>query len=64
MIVVLNILLDCCAANSGVTRILSYGIGASSVAKSYSGYVDAMVDNKMSDAFRSAIPMDVRRNVS
>ena len=47
-----------------MTRILSYGIGASSVAKSYSGYVDAMVDNKMSDAFRSAIPMDVRKNVS
>ena len=30
------------------------------MAKSYSGYVDAMVDNKMSDAFKQMIPMDVR----
>lgn len=43
----------------GWSMILSYGIGASSVAKSYSGYVDAMVDNKMSEAFKSAIPIDV-----
>jgi len=43
----------------GWSMILSYGIGASSVAKSYSGYVDAMVGNKMSQAFRSAIPIDV-----
>jgi len=43
----------------GWSMILSYGIGASSVAKSYSGYVDAMVGNKMSEAFRAAIPMDV-----
>lgn len=43
----------------GWSMILSYGIGASSVAKSYSGYVDAMVDNKMSDAFKQMIPMDV-----
>lgn len=43
----------------GWSMILSYGIGASSVAKSYSGYVDAMVDNKMSEAFKSALPIDV-----
>jgi len=43
----------------GWSMILSYGIGVSSVAKSYSGYVDAMVFNKMSEAFKHIMPLDV-----
>jgi len=43
----------------GWSMILSYGIGVSSVAKGYSGYVDSMVDGKMSAAFKKVLTMDV-----
>jgi cationic amino acid transporter 3 len=43
----------------GWNLILEYVIGASSVARGLSGYIDALIDNKMGKFWRSIMPMDV-----
>ena len=47
-----------CQQNSNYFPISMF-IGVSSVAKGYSGYVDSMVDGKMSAAFKKVLTMDV-----
>ncbi|XP_052870732.1 cationic amino acid transporter 3-like [Anopheles cruzii] len=43
----------------GWNLILEYVIGTSSVARGMSGYIDSLVDNKISNAMRDAMPMNV-----
>ncbi|KAK7073297.1 High affinity cationic amino acid transporter 1 [Halocaridina rubra] len=43
----------------GWNLLLEYVIGASSVARGYSGYVDALANNSMSEALKDAMPLDV-----
>ncbi|XP_053685338.1 cationic amino acid transporter 3 [Sabethes cyaneus] len=43
----------------GWNLILEYVIGTSSVARGMSGYIDALIDNKMSNALREAMGMNV-----
>ncbi|XP_055598354.1 cationic amino acid transporter 3 [Uranotaenia lowii] len=43
----------------GWNLILEYVIGTASVARGMSGYIDALIDNKMSTALREAMGMDV-----
>ncbi|XP_001688576.2 cationic amino acid transporter 3 isoform X1 [Anopheles gambiae] len=43
----------------GWNLILEYVIGTSSVARGMSGYIDSLVDNKISKAMREAMPIDV-----
>lgn len=39
--------------------ILEYVIGTSSVARGLSGYIDALIDNKMGNFWRDLMPIDV-----
>lgn len=43
----------------GWNLILEYVIGTSSVARGLSGYLDSLIDNKMSSYFRELMPIDV-----
>lgn len=47
------------AFSIGWNLILEYVIGTSSVARGMSGYIDALIDNKMSSALREAMGMNV-----
>uniref|UniRef100_A0A1Q3F5L5 Putative cationic amino acid transporter 3 n=1 Tax=Culex tarsalis TaxID=7177 RepID=A0A1Q3F5L5_CULTA len=47
------------AFSIGWNLILEYVIGTSSVARGMSGYIDALIDNKMSKALRDAMGMNV-----
>lgn len=47
------------AFSIGWNLILEYVIGTSSVARGMSGYIDALIDNKMSNALRDAMGMNV-----
>jgi solute carrier family 7 (cationic amino acid transporter), member 3 len=43
----------------GWNLILEYVIGTSSVARGLSGYIDALIDNKMGDFWHSLFPMNI-----
>ncbi|XP_053200737.1 cationic amino acid transporter 2-like [Panonychus citri] len=43
----------------GWNLILEYAIGTASVARGYSGYVDALIDNRIADFFNETLPLPI-----
>ena len=48
----------------GWNLILEYAIGTASVARAYSSYLDHLLGNAMSDAFKKHIPLNLGPNLS